>query len=87
MPDIDLRELRERLDNVHSWPSVYMFKFIVPAEKEEEVLVLFPRNETTSKPSKNGKYVSVTAEVMIGTTDQVIDIYSQAQAIEGLIAL
>ncbi len=87
MADNRLDELRKKLESIHSWPSVYMFKFIVPAEKEGDVLSLFPRNETSSKSSKNGRYVSVTAEVMIGSTDQVIEVYEKAYQIEALIAL
>ncbi|MBK7086294.1 MAG: hypothetical protein IPH53_17200 [Flavobacteriales bacterium] len=38
--------LKERLDQVHEWPSVYMFKFIFEPEQSrlDAVLALFPRN-------------------------------------------
>ena len=87
MAEKDLSALREKLDSVYSWPAVYMFKFIVPTEMEGKVIDLFPRNETTSKSSRNGKYKSVTAEVMIGSTDQVIEIYEKAFLIKGMISL
>ena len=87
MPDSDHSGFKEKLDRVHQWPSLYMFKFIVPGEKEAEVKQLFPKNVVTTRPSKNGKYVSVTAKVMVASPDQVVKIYEQAADIEGLIAL
>ncbi|MGK7397015.1 MAG: DUF493 family protein [Candidatus Cyclobacteriaceae bacterium M3_2C_046] len=78
---------RERLENNHAWPSLYMFKFIVPTAKQKEVRDLFPKNELSTKYSKNGKYISVTARVMIGNSDEVIQIYEKAHKIEGVIAL
>ena len=78
---------KEKLDNVHKFPAMYMFKFIVTEDKKENVKALFPRNELHFKPSSKGKYISVTAEVMMPSSDRVIAIYKQASEIEGLIAL
>ena len=78
---------KERLDNNHEWPSLYMFKFIVPSEKEDEVNQLFPKNELTSKFSKGGKYISVTAKIMMNSSEDIMKIYEEAHKIEGVIAL
>lgn len=83
----DYTEFREKLESSYSWPALYMFKFIVSSDKEEEITNLFPKNEVKLKSSKTGKYISLTAEIMIGTADQVIVIYKKAHTIEGLIAL
>ncbi len=83
----DYTEFREKLESSYSWPALYMFKFIVSSDKEEEITNLFPKNEVKLKSSKTGKYISLTAEIMIGTSDQVIVIYKKAHTIEGLIAL
>jgi len=83
----NFEEFRKKLEANHSWPALYMFKFIVPADVEKDVTLLFPKNEVTLKSSKTGKYVSLTAEIMIGSTDQIIEIYKKSQVIEGLIAL
>lgn len=83
----DYTEFREKLESSYSWPALYMFKFIVSSDKEEEITNLFPKNEVKFKSSKTGKYISLTAEIMIGTADQVIVIYKKAHTIEGLIAL
>ena len=87
MKDKKIEGFKEKLEKSHSWPSMYMFKFIVPAGKEEEVRKLFPKHEMIEKPSRNGKYISLTTEIMAGSTDQIINIYLKADRIEGLIAL
>ncbi len=87
MIDQKIDEFKEKLEKSYSWPSLYMFKFIVPAGKEQEVHKLFPKNVVIQKPSKNGKYISLTTEIMAGSTDQIISIYLQANRIERLIAL
>jgi uncharacterized protein len=82
-----INSFREKLDQFYAWPSLYTFKFIVPTGKESEVVRLFPKHESVLKPSKNGKYTSVTVLAMMPSTDSVISIYQAAAAIEGIIAL
>ena len=79
--------LREKLDRHYAWPALYIFKFIVPKGKEEEVRQLFPRHIVKEKASKNGNYTSLTIQLMIPSTDAVIEIYVKTSIIEGLIAL
>ena len=64
-----------------------MFKFIVPAGKEEDVKKLFPKHTSSEKHSKEGKYTSVTVQMMMPSSDAVVNVYEQASAIEGIIAL
>lgn len=78
---------REKLDQHYAWPSLYMFKFIVPTGKEQEVKDLFPRHEATEKLSGKGNYTSITVEAMMPSTDAVIEVYQKAAAIEGIVAL
>lgn len=80
-------EFKQKLDEVHHFPTMYMFKFIVTEEKKSAVESLFPSNELQFKPSSKGKYISVTAEVMMPSSDRVIEIYTKASQIPGLIAL
>jgi putative lipoic acid-binding regulatory protein len=82
-----LDSFREKLDQHYAWPCLYIFKFIVPAGKEDEVKKLFPNHNTSEKPSKNGNYVSVTVQMMMPSSDSVIKVYVDASAIDGLIAL
>lgn len=75
------------LDQEHQWPTWYLFKFIVPRGKEDEVIALFPEAETSVKASSKGKYRSVTAKMMMLSSSDVLDIYEKAGHIEGVIAL
>ncbi len=85
--DKTTQEFQEKLEEAHSFPSLYMFKFIVIEQRKEEVKALFTGHELQFKPSSKGKYVSVTARVMMGSSQSVIDIYKKANEIEGIIAL
>jgi hypothetical protein len=78
--------LRDKL-NESDWPSVYMFKFIAPNDKEKEIVFIFKDFEYTSKPSRTGKYISITSKVMINSPEEIIQIYKQASMIKGVIAL
>jgi uncharacterized protein len=82
-----IQSFREKLDQHYAWPSLYIFKFIVPSGRESEVKKLFPHHTTTEKQSSQGKYTSVTVQMMMQSSDAVISIYQQASTIEGLIAL
>lgn len=84
---INYNAFKERLDNNHAWPSMYMFKFIVPREQKEEIDRLFPKNELRQKYSKNGKYISITAEIMMGSSEEVMHIYERAHQVKDVIAL
>jgi len=81
------KSFKEKLDQHHAWPSLYIFKFIVPQGKEHEVKKLFPLHDTKEKASKNGNYVSVTVQMMMPSSTSVVDVYLKAAEIEGLIAL
>ncbi len=86
----DFDSLREHLAVNVSWPSVYMFKFIAPAENRIFALLhdLFPEQaDFTSRSSKGGKYVSITVNEVMMSADEVIDRYLKAAAIEGVISL
>lgn len=64
-----------------------MFKFIVPQEKREELADFFGGRPFTTRPSKNGKYWSFTAELEMRSSGEVIALYREAGKIEGIIAL
>jgi putative lipoic acid-binding regulatory protein len=59
----------------------------VPTGKEEEVKNLFPNHTTSEKLSKNGKYTSITINMMMPSSNAVIAVYQAAAVIEGIIAL
>jgi uncharacterized protein len=78
---------REKLDRHYAWPSLYVFKFIVPRGKEDEVKKLFVQHDISQRFSKEGNYASITVKMMMPSSDAVIEIYKQAATIDGLIAL
>ena len=83
----DKAGFKEKLEAIGPFPMLYMFKFIVPADREGEVGRLFPTHELVLKPSSGGKYISTTVQMMVESADQVIAIYEQAAKIEGVISL
>lgn len=86
MKQSDFDGLREKLANLE-WPAGYLFKFIVPAGKIEEIVKVLPKGELSTKESGKGNYISVTSYSELNSGDEVIDVYMNASRIEGLIAL
>ena len=82
-----INSFRDKLEQHYAWPSLYIFKFIVPTGKEQQVKELFPNHEATERGSAQGKYTSVTVQVMMQSSEAVVEIYKRAATIEGLIAL
>jgi hypothetical protein len=84
------QRLKERLEQVHEWPSVYMYKFIFEPDKArlDLVLALFPaESEVLRKYSAGGKYLSLTIKEVMMNADDVVDRYDRASEIEGVIVL
>ena len=82
-----IETFKEKLDKEHKWPCSYMFKFIAPATKTEEVKAMFSKENLIEKTSKAGNYISFTMKKHMKSSDEVIEIYRQANKIEGLIVL
>lgn len=88
MDPLWLDSFREKLDKYYAWPSLYTFKFIIPAAKEVDLRQLFPLHTTaTEKSSENGKYISLTYQMMMPSSDSVIEVYKKVEGIEGIVAL
>lgn len=82
--------LKTKLEDVHSYPTVYMFKFIVPSlgDKVEKVIALFDKDANiTSRQSSKGKFTSVTVKVVMLSSDEIIQKYKEVAKIEGVIML
>lgn len=82
--------LRMRLNEVHQWPSVFMYKFVLEPtpERLDALLALFPaESEVLRKYSSAGKYLSITVrEVMLNAND-IVARYDKASSIQGVIVL
>jgi len=81
-------DFKQKLDQNHSWPDNYMFKFIVPAQKTADVIELFQKQDHIStRESKNGKYICVTAKRLVASSEEVMEVYEKASLIEGIYPL
>ncbi|MFZ4784389.1 MAG: DUF493 family protein [Flavobacteriales bacterium] len=90
MDEDQLNRLRQRLNEIHRWPSIYMFKFILPNDEERvtRLKVIFGESaEFKSRLSANGNYISVTVREMMLEADQIFERYTLAAKIEGIISL
>ena len=83
--------LKGELESSTTWPSEYLFKFIVPTAKDkvENIESLFDGLGAVlqTKRSKNEKYTSVSVSVMMDNAEAVIQKYKEASTIEGIISL
>ena len=90
MDENHINNLKDSLDRTHEWPSVYVFKFIMPTvpDNREVLLSFFTVDvEISSNISKNAKYTSITIKEVIFKSEEVLKRYAGANKIEGLIAL
>lgn len=85
------QRLKEELANSTIWPSEYLFKFIVPTDKDKIMII-----ETSfdgmgavieTNQSKTGKYTSVSVNVTMKSAQSVIDKYQELATVEGIISL
>lgn len=82
--------LRQTLEKVHDWPSVYMYKFILEPDqvKVDMLIALFPaESEILRKYSASGKYVSLTVKEVMMNAEEVVARYDKASEIPGVITL
>ncbi len=79
---------KEQLDDHYEWPAKYLFKFIVPYQKVDEIIRVFPEDQPViQRASSGGKYVSISADVMMKSSEEVMTIYRNAYLVDGVISL
>jgi len=74
MEDEHIQRLRERLNEIHIWPSIFMFKFILPSDSERiaKLKLIFGESaEIKERLSSNGKYTSLTIREMMMDADSI----------------
>ena len=85
------KKLKEQLSDTSIWPSEYLFKFIVPSDKEKILAIQDIFNNTgaviQTKESRNGKYTSLSINVRMKNPDAVIIKYKEVALVEGVISL
>ena len=83
--------LKEELAGSTEWPSEYLFKFIVPTDGNNVLVIEEAFNNMgaviDTRASKTGKYTSVSINVRMESAQAVIDKYLQMSSIEGIISL
>ncbi len=83
--------LKVELDNSNSWPAAYLFKFIVPTENNnvEHVENAFNCMGAVIKTtkSKTGKFTSISVDVQMKNSQEIIDKYLEVSTIKGIISL
>jgi len=82
-----LSSLQAKLDEFYVFPCRYVFKFIAPLARIDDMTALFQGRVFFSRYSRKGKYVSFTAEWEVASSEEVISVYRRASAIQGVIAL
>ena len=83
--------LQEQLKESTSWPSDYLYKFIVlsDAHKIDQIHKIFDNTGAVieSKQSKKGKYTSVSITVNLKSPEAVISKYKEVAKVDGVISL
>ncbi|WP_142783330.1 DUF493 family protein [Changchengzhania lutea] len=85
-------KLKGQLHETSSWPAEYLYKFIIKTDvkniaKIESVFDNMGAVINTTA-SKNGKYTSVSINLLMRNPDQVVEKYKEvAEKVEGVISL
>ncbi len=90
MTEEEWNRFKDRLVESMTFPSVYMFKLIVPSEHRSIALAenLFEGDaDIHTKESGGGRYTSITAKQVVMGVDEIISIYKRAATIKGVIFL
>ena len=83
--------LQVELDNSNSWPAEYLFKFIVPnidnnVDFVENAFNCMGAVIKTTK-SKTGKYTSISIDVTVKDSNEIIQKYKEVSIIKGIVSL
>ncbi len=90
MTESELENFKKKLSESITFPSVYMFKFIVDADNRKIAILesLFGEDaDIHTKQSGNGRYISITAKEVMMNVDEVMDVYRKALEVKGVIFL
>lgn len=83
--------LKEELQATSDWPSVYLYKFIVPTDTQKIDLVENAFDNMgaviNTQQSKNGKFTSISVNVMMTSPEAVVEKYQELSTVEGIISL
>ncbi len=90
-PEEFYKKLKSQLEEVHTWPTKYLFKFIIPADLEKFAEIEQAFDDTnaiiSTRDSSKGKYTSVSIMVTMKDPDDVINRYKEVSKVEGIVSL
>lgn len=85
------KRLTQQLTDDSTWPSTYLYKFILPSdiEKVAEIRSIFKGigAEIIIKDSSKGTYSSVSIKVLMESPQAVVEKYIEVSSVEGVISL
>ena len=83
--------LKVELDMSNTWPTIYLFKFIVPTVnnnvKQVENAFDCMGAVINTKKSKTGKYTSISVDVTVKDAQEIVDKYLDVSTIQGIVSL
>ena len=90
--DAFYKKLIVQLEETSSWPSKYLYKFIIKTDKQKikKIEAYFDLKDAVidTNTSRNGKYTSVSISVIMETPESVVKKYKQiADNVKGVISL
>ena len=82
-----LKSFKAALEEEYSFPTEYVFKFIIESSSKQNVIDLLPDAMIKEKKSAKGKYVSITLTQFVKNSSEIVYIYEKASKIKGVISL
>ena len=83
--------LKVELDLSNTWPAIYLFKFIVPTESDNVKRVESAFDcmgaVINTRQSKTGKFTSISIDVTMKDSQEIVDKYLEVSTIEGIVSL
>ncbi|CAM4072938.1 DUF493 family protein [Flavobacterium weaverense] len=83
--------LKVELDMSNTWPSIYLFKFIVPTVDDNIARVEAAFDcmgaVINTRKSKTGKFTSISIDVTMKDSQEIVDKYLEVSTIEGIVSL
>nr|WP_194850487.1 DUF493 family protein [Nonlabens antarcticus] len=85
------KKLKLQLADTSLWPAKYLYKFIVPSERDKILKIegLFDNLGAVinKKESSKGKYTSISIMVKMRNPEAVVEKYLEVSKVEGVISL
>ncbi len=84
---MDVTKFKALLDEQNSWPEYYTFKFVVLADKKDQVLEHLAGHKVTVRESSGGKYLSFSSRLLVNSSEEVVAVYASLKDVEGIMSL